>query len=388
MYIPSDDDEILFLWCNSTNGFELSILCTNGSDVSSAECIINDVNDKTGLTLRYIRGLWYLLVSCTGIFGNFAFLLSIPYAVRHKLHGLHKNFKTITFFVLHLSIADLCHCLVLFPYAIEQILQRWPFGTFLCKVVPYLYMIFSWCSVTSISLVFITVGRCIHLTSPHIWEQITRQWINLIILMILAWSISIAWTISFAFPTYGFETGWNCVSGTCATPSICHDTGSCSTELFQRRNEIYGLSLTAFQCLLMLSVMISYIIILIKCHQSMMDLKKIGNVCMGQLKKRESNTTRTVVLLTITYCLSNMAIIADGFVPSVDSGAARTSKTILVMIFEGQFLINVYIYLATNHQYKAAFAQCWKHLTCYLMSTCQFGSQSIGRSSTTTTANG
>ena len=55
-----------------------------------------------------------------------------------------------------------------------------------------------------------------------------------------------------------------------------------------------------------------------------------------------------------------MALTAEMFVPQDNAWAI-----ILFMVYEAQFPLNVYIYLATSDQYKKAFIDYWKYLTCH-----------------------
>jgi len=121
----------------------LSEVCTNGTDSVNIECVKHD--DVVTLVFRYLEGVWYFIIFLIGTFGNFATLVSIPFAVNRKLNGFDQNFNSTTIFILYVSFVDLCHCLMYtLPTSYAMLFQQWPFGTFWCNLCGYVQSITSY----------------------------------------------------------------------------------------------------------------------------------------------------------------------------------------------------------------------------------------------------
>ena len=69
----------------------------------------------------------YSFIILVGCLGNFAIIVSFC---------VKKQLKDSEYFVLNLTVTDLCVCLISVPFdLIEIALGYWPFGAFLCKVI-------------------------------------------------------------------------------------------------------------------------------------------------------------------------------------------------------------------------------------------------------------
>ena len=71
--------------CNSSdtdNYKTIGKLCVNGSDTTLVECV--KYTDQASLVLKYIQGVWFLLIFILGTIGNLATLICIPFAVKKK----------------------------------------------------------------------------------------------------------------------------------------------------------------------------------------------------------------------------------------------------------------------------------------------------------------
>ena len=121
------------LQCNTTGEiYLLSLLCTNGSDLSKYDCV-KSYTPATDI-IRTASGIWLTLVGILGIFGNLATLTTIPYAAKRRRYGLHNNYFTTTFYILHLAFMDLLHCLlIVLPLGILYSSNSSPFGQYGCK---------------------------------------------------------------------------------------------------------------------------------------------------------------------------------------------------------------------------------------------------------------
>ena len=148
----------------------LSEICVNGSDTTSMECVLTSYDARTWI-LRYIVGTWLAVVSLVGIFGNLITLLSIPFAAKRKLHGLHRNFRSTAVFILHLSFIELCWCLMsALPMSYQLLGLQWKLGTVLCKATAMTLQVFS-CT-ESVALAVISISRCLDTIKSITWRTL------------------------------------------------------------------------------------------------------------------------------------------------------------------------------------------------------------------------
>ena len=133
------------LVCNNTNHRHiLSDICINGTewglDLAALDCVPSakryDTNNGLGSVIYGLRiavGIWCILVSVAGIFGNLLTLLALPYAKKKRLHRLHENWNTSTVFILNLATADLIFCIICLPtYWIPYLTHGWEYGNMPC----------------------------------------------------------------------------------------------------------------------------------------------------------------------------------------------------------------------------------------------------------------
>ena len=124
-YIPCNDSENIFL---------LSQLCINGSH-KELECVphsghIDSDQKEYNATygLRIAVGIWCVLVSLVGIFGNLLTLFALPhaYTIKHGNKTCCKTWNTSTVFIINLARIDLFYCVFCMPtFIIPFLTQKW-----------------------------------------------------------------------------------------------------------------------------------------------------------------------------------------------------------------------------------------------------------------------
>ena len=155
------------------NIYWLSILCVNGSDTTKLDCYPDD----NPMFLTFISGIWCIINSIFGIFGNSLTLISIPYAAKRKSFGLHRNWNTMNLFILNLAFVDLLYCLINLPtYAVQRLRREFPFGLTLSHIFPAYTNMNAFASWMSTGLV--AMSRCLSICFPNAWKRFcSRTWV-------------------------------------------------------------------------------------------------------------------------------------------------------------------------------------------------------------------
>ena len=189
------------------SSIDFPLICTNGSDTTLFECV--EHTEGAPLVLRYIQGIWFLLVFILGTFGNLSTIIAIPLAIKINITGFQQAHRITNFFIWHLSVVELWHCITYtFGTSYAMLVQSWPFGTLWCIV----------CAGTSgmtfylqlISLNLIGISRCVLIKTKRVlWYKYAYLFAALVIIL---W---IPCVILF-FPSFtGITFGWHCYAGAC-----------------------------------------------------------------------------------------------------------------------------------------------------------------------------
>ena len=325
----------------------LSEVCTNGSDTSNFECV--KIIDETTMLIRYASGIWFLLISLLGTFGNLATLICIPFSARRRLFGFDKNFSNTTIFILNISLIGFCRCfLFTFPTSISLFTQKWLFGTFLCKLDGYILDVTLYAELIGLNI--IGISRCLGLQQNTMWSEWCIRGINSSLLIILTWVPCFVLVIP---SLTGFEAGWMCEVGVC--------------DVFYR-NIFWDWICTAFILLLTLSMCFLYILILIMARSSTNNIKRIGSVNI-KLESRNSKVTQMVLSLISVSVVCNLAVVLIKLektltINMVNSVYSAAVYQLLVSIAETQFACDTLLYAITNDQYRNAYIAFWRWVTC------------------------
>ncbi|XP_043941980.1 C5a anaphylatoxin chemotactic receptor 1-like [Protopterus annectens] len=138
-------------------------------------------------TLRITTITAYSLVFLVGILGNTLVIWITGFELK-------KTVNIIWF--LNLSVADFLCCMSL-PFLITQFAldYRWPFGSFLCKIIPATKILNMFASV--FLLMVVSIDRCVLVLRP-VWCQNTRTTSMAAIVCFAVWLLALILAVPFA----------------------------------------------------------------------------------------------------------------------------------------------------------------------------------------------
>ena len=169
--------------CNNTKDiYHLSVTCSSAANISLHECF-KSYSPVIGF-IRPLAGTWMLLVGVLGILGNLIILTTVPYAVKHKRHNLHKNFANSTVFILNLSFIEFVHCLFfVLPQGLLFFNESSIFGDHGCTIIMGSCVL----TVTSdmLAMALIATSRYLDISFKEKWNQFCDLKRNVITLLLL-----------------------------------------------------------------------------------------------------------------------------------------------------------------------------------------------------------
>ena len=318
---------------------EFSEICTNGSNTTSYECIQDD--EGIPLVLRYIQGVWFLIIFIVGSFGNLTTIIAIPLAINKKISGFEQAYSITNFFILHLSIVELCHCVTYtLATSISMIMQAWHLGTTWCIVTGASSMITYYLELISLNL--IGISRCVLIKTKNIlWFKYAY---------LLATLVVILWIPCFMllFPSFtGIMFGWFCYAGAC--------------DFYIPIDKPHAIIFNVFTITAIVLMCASYSVIWLEVRKSRNTVRLH---CHGTLNKDSKNDkmTRIIVSLLLLSIICNLPAITFHLVLSKLSNNIYVYH-ILNMLYETQFAMNFFIYVLTNDNYRNAYKSVWNQLT-------------------------
>ena len=364
--------------CNTSDQvYFLNQICSKGFGTDHYECTKNygPVTDIAGI----ISGTWHICIGIIGILGNIITLIAIPYAAERKRHQIDKDYNTTTVFLLHLSLVDLLHCvLIAIPRGVMYLGRRLPFGEYSCQLIMYAGMTIFVADM--LALAFVAMSRCLDMVFTKAWTQFCSKKRNLMFLFFLDWIPSLL-TIPtlLILHSYGIEIGWNCELGGCGFIRNCNILNEQNVITYTDSNfrnckvrmEVWRIIYIIFFCIPTIALLIiicSYVSIWYKVHMS--TKRFIGTQeTFIRLYGKEMKMTRTIlilIVLNVMFWFVAFAIVAFKYDKSLSS--AWMPMTIqkfvpyitFVNIFEIQYALNFFVYMARRDQYRDAFVSIFK----------------------------
>ena len=112
-------------------------------------------------------------------------------------YGLHKNWNSLTIFILHLAFCDLLYCVFNLPlYGVNYLSDKWNLGETCCRISSSIAFASSYVSLMTIAI--IALNRALFITSkPFLDHLFTNVKSKCIILSL--WIIVLLFTI---IPTF------------------------------------------------------------------------------------------------------------------------------------------------------------------------------------------
>ena len=356
---------------SSTEIYLLNQYCTNGLHSSGSYECFKYYSSATEI-IRHISGAWLVLIGLTGIIGNLATLTVIPYSAKRKRHGLDENFNTTTVFILHLLFIDLLHCFVMvLPQGISYSSNSSPFGWRGCQIILFGGISTFVADMLAISLV--ALSRCLDMVVKEKWTNFCDKRRNVFMVLLLVWIPSLLTLLHLMIiQVHGIEAGWNCETGGCGFVRSCklYENTKLFTDVAHRftqcndGTDIWRLTYFSTICVPICSlivIIVSYLVIWYKVHQSTKHFQHDTREMATRLNQRDIKMTRTVLILVV---LNFLFWLPYGILtltstltskPSPSTAEIYILKIISVNIFESQYAINFFIYVARSEQYRNSF---------------------------------
>jgi hypothetical protein len=321
---------------------------------------------------RQISGAWLIILGTVGILGNLITILTIPYAANKKRHGLDKNYNTTTIFILHFSFIDLLHCLfMVVPQGILYSSESSPFGIYGCKLIIYGGVVTLVADMLAIAIV--ALSRCLDMVMHQKWSEFCDRKRNIAMLLLIAWVPGlISLLISFIIEWHGVEPGWNCETGGCGFVRSCTHNAyenasvdnlnglkSCKAGLGVWRLSYFSTIIVPTSSLLI--ICISYVVIRCKVRNSTKYFKDRQQV-NSTLSQRDIKLTQTILILVVLnfFCWLPYVVLITAALDLTSAHTPSTDKQyilkiLLVSMFESQYALNFFVYVARSEQYRNAF---------------------------------
>ena len=365
--------------CNTTEEiYLLSKLCPEALDLSKLECV-----KSYGLTtdvIRQVAGIWITTVGFLGVAGNIATLTTVPYAAKNKLYGFDRKFRSSTVFILHLALMDFLHCsLIVIPLGIQFSSNQSPFGKFACRII--LYGGAATMVVDMLALSLVALSRCLDMVINEKWANFCEKWRNIFCLISSTWIVGVITVIFFfIIEEDGIETGWKCETGGCGFIHSCEKHIEPNPSIGNQnkyKNCAEGISLwrlTYFATLFVpafsiMIIILSYVGIWYKVRKSTKYFQSQHNPVPSnpilhskQLSQRDIKMTKTILILIVLnllfwlpYGLLINTALDLTVEPSPYTKKEYIVTVVLVAIFESQYAINFFVYMARHEQYRNAF---------------------------------
>ena len=307
------------------------------------------------------------VIMIVGILGNTLNFASILHSKIKKLHGFDGNFRRIGVFILNLSLIELFILTFgMLPNIFALLLPGWHLIGQLCQVYPLVWR--NSYVLESVAIAFISIGRCMDIMKHDLWIQYSNKTTRLVMFVAAPWLL---WAISIT-PTFmrssEIEMGWNCAVGYCTEMIKC-PLSECPTYTPWWNFIIwYSFFITLAS---IFTTATCYVYIYRRARESSKTLERIGNSSDQKLKQREAKLTKTVLILVLSHSICNVpTLLIDAVIYSTFGSSVMWNSLIkylcgvFYILYNFQFIINVFIYAATNKDFQHAYWDFMKYFTC------------------------
>ena len=307
------------------------------------------------------------IIMIIGILGNTLNVASILHSKVKKLHGFDQNFTRISAFILNLSLIELFILIFgMVPNILALLLPDLHIIAELCQIYPLVWR--NSYILESVAIAVISVGRCMDIIKPDVLRQHSNKALRLIIFLAapwLFWSISM---IPFLVKSSEIEMGWNCAIGYCTEMIKCPSSECPAYTPWWNFIIWYSFLITSVS---IVATITCYVYIYRKARISSKNLKGLGNSTEQKLKKREAKLTKTILILVLSHTICNAPTLIIDTVIYSTFGSSITWNSLMqylcgvfYILYNFQFIINVFIYAATNKDFQNAYLDFLKWLTC------------------------
>ena len=315
---------------------------------------------------RKFAGRLLIIICIIGTIGNLLNIASILYAKIKKLHGFDDNFNRIIIFILSLSVIEFfLLSFGMLSNALGLLIPDWHMNSDLCYMYPLVWR--NPYIMESVSIAIISIGRCVDIVRPKIWRKYTSSsWFVSILLASpwLVWGISVIPVLT----SLEIGIGWNCSVGYCTQILKCPLTNCPDKTPGWNFIVWYSFSVTVIS---IVTTIICYALIYLKCCHSTKNLLDLGNASNLALKQREERLTRTILVLLLSHCICNVPTLLTDTIIYSSFGSLMSWNivikcifSIFYILFNFQFVINVFIYAGCNTDFQLAYRDFLKFMTC------------------------
>ena len=246
-----------------------------------------------------------------------------------------------------------------------------PFGKYGCKIFIYGGVVTLVADMLAISIV--ALSRCLDMVAHQKWVDFCDKKRNISVLILISWVPGmIALLISLIIESHGIEPGWNCETGgcgfirTCRLPdgedidgTIRNGLRACESGMGVWRLSYFSTIIVPSCSLIIIGI--SYVVIYCKVHNSTKYF--IGREQMNSsLNDRDIKLSKTILILVIMnfFCWLPYVVLITAAIDLTNEPQPATSKhyilrVILVNMFESQYALNFFVYVARSEQYRNAF---------------------------------
>ncbi|XP_018960862.2 C3a anaphylatoxin chemotactic receptor-like [Cyprinus carpio] len=195
---------------DSSNSSKMNQAFTDDYSSEYSDCLwcfneskTDPVSSEVNNSMRRLSLVIYFLTFLLGVPGN----MFVVYIAGMKMK---RTVNTIWF--LNLATADLLCCLSI-PFSVAEILlkQHWPYGSIMCKILPFVMLITMFASVFTLNL--ISLDRFAQVITP-VWAQNHRNLLLARLSCAAAWVLALSLSLPFMLLRQIFT---NVCSGTLCT---------------------------------------------------------------------------------------------------------------------------------------------------------------------------
>ncbi|XP_038064430.1 galanin receptor type 1-like [Patiria miniata] len=301
-----------------------------------------DIGDPVS-TVKVIITVLFTLVFLVGVLGNILVIV----AATGRLRGLQKSMSV---FILNLSVADLLYLLICLPFQATIItLPSWIFGGFMCKIVQFLTYV-SMCA-SIFTLVAMSMDRYFAVAYPLKFFGV-RTLKNSISIIVLIWVLAVGCSAPFlhVFLIHTIEDGDGVVLSYCVEWGWNNRT---------QRKRYYAFLFAACYMVPLLLMILSYVLILRTLWRTFKPNSEDTDSSSNKAKKKVTMIVSVVVLAFGICWLPHHVMymwINFGKFPLTDGTLAL--KMMAVTLSSLNSSLNPIIYSIMSENFRQALKRC------------------------------
>lgn len=345
--------------------------CNNAKQIYELRNMLFERSNEPSFRYHLRSNGTLCFVCCTimiiGILGNTFNFASILHSKTKKLNGFDDNFRRIGVFILNLSFIEIFVLVFgMLPNILVILLPDWHLIARLCQVYPLVWR--NSYILESVAIAGISIGRCMDILHPDIWRSYSNNTLRLALVLAAPWFLWGISLIPILIKSSEIEMGWNCAAGYCTQIIKC-PLSECPDYVPTWMFVIwYSFFITSTA---VITTIVCYIRIYRKACSSAETLKQIGNQNNKIIDIRCLRLSRTILVLVLSHSICNVpTLIIDTVIYSTFGSSIiwdivmKYLCGVFYILYNFQFIINVFVYAATNKDFQLAYWDFLKWLAC------------------------